>query len=84
MLENKMKLSLTNTSWVSLSLNNDFEPHLEWELEDQTSQAERLQCVKRYSRYWKDWKLEYESHTKEVYKREDKLHNVHYLIVKFE
>ena len=79
-----MKLRLTNHAWVNLSLSNEFEPHLEWELEDEPTQVKRLQCIKKYSKLWKDWKLEYESHTKEVYKREDKLHNVHYLIVKFE
>lgn len=79
-----MKLKLTNRAWVSWSLSNEFEPNLEWELEDETSQEWRFKCIKKYSKFKRDWKLEYESHTKEVYMCEDKLHNVYYLIVRFE
>lgn len=79
-----MKLSLTNHSWVSLSLRNEFNPQLQWELEDQETSEWRLKCIKKYSLYWKNWYVEYQSPTKEVFKKKDYLGNIDYLIVKFE
>ena len=84
MLENKMKLLLINHEWVCLSLNNEFNPQIEWELEDETSQEWRLKCVNKCSKYWSRWQIEYASSTKEVFKHESKLNNIRYLIVRFE
>lgn len=84
MLENRMKLSLTNHAWISLSLNNEFKPQLWWELEDEQSQEWRLKCINKCSKYLKNREVEYTSVTKEVFKCIDRLNNIHYLIVKFE
>ena len=78
-----MQLHLTNHAWVSLALSNEFKPNLTRELEDCPDNASRLACINSNSKYSKNWEIEYSSETKNVYKMQDSLGNINYLICRF-